>query len=77
VIDLFEPGLATTARGFARSGDPQAFEGLLNSVAVRPGQPGVDFQGPALFALTINLTPADQQVQDVNVALDAVGFDRN
>lgn len=77
VIDLFEPGLAATVRGFARSGDPQAFEGLLNSVAVRPGQPGVDFQGPALFALTINLAAADQRVQDVSVALDAVGFDRN
>ncbi|MEZ6184606.1 MAG: hypothetical protein R3F62_06285 [Planctomycetota bacterium] len=76
VIDLVQPGLAATVTGFARSGDPQAYEGQLNGIALRPGEPGLDFQGPSLFTLTINLAAQDRTVTDVNVVLDAVSFDR-
>ena len=65
-----------TVTGFARSGDPQAYEGQLNGIALRPGEPGLDFQGPSLFTLTINLAAQDRTVTDVNVVLDAVSFDR-
>ncbi|MCA8926253.1 MAG: hypothetical protein KDD82_30885 [Planctomycetes bacterium] len=77
VIDLVQPGLAATVDGFARTGDPQAYEGLLNGIAVRPGVPGVDFSGPSLYALTINLAPADRRVTDVNVVLDTIEFDKH
>lgn len=77
VVDLASPGLATVVRGFARTGDPSAYEGLASLVAVRPGVPGVDFQGPSVLVATINLAPADQTIQDVKVALDAVTVDRH
>jgi hypothetical protein len=76
-IDLRAPGIGAVVRGFARTGDPAAYEGMASLLAVRPGTPGVDFQGPSLLVGTINLAPADQTRPDVRVALDAVQLDRH
>lgn len=77
VVDLAAPGVATIVRGFARTGDPANFEGLSSLVAVRPGVPGVDFQGPSLLVGTINISPTDQTIADVSIAIDAVELDRH
>lgn len=77
VIDLAQPALGARVVGFERSGDPASFQGLANKLAVRPGVPGVDFQGPSVFVMTINLAPGDQVVNNVSVVLDAVTVDRN
>lgn len=77
VLDLTRPELGATVSGFARSGLPSNFEGLASLVAVRPGEPGVDFQGPSVYVLTINLAAADRAIANVSVALDAVTVDRH
>jgi hypothetical protein len=66
-----------TVTGFQRSGDPSKYEGNADFVVVRPGNPGVDFKGPAVFVGTIGLVAADQTVPNVTIALDAVAFDKN
>lgn len=79
IVDISgaQPGLAGTATGFARTGDPAKFEGTASLIGVRPGVPGVDFQGPAAFVATINLASQDRKLKDVSVSLDAVEFDKN
>lgn len=77
VLDLEEPGLATRLDGFARTGDPASFEGLASLVAVRPGVPGIDYQGPSIFVGTINLAVPDRTITNVEVVLDAVSVDRH
>lgn len=77
VIDLERQALAATVAGFARTGNPTNFEGLASLVAVRPGVPGLDFQGPSIFVGTINLAAADRTIPDVEVVLDAVTVDRH
>lgn len=80
VIDLTSsprPGLAARATGFARSGNVANYEGLASKVLVRPGVPGVDFQGPSLYVATINLAAADQTIANVKVALDSVTLDKH
>lgn len=77
VVDLAAPGIATIVRGFTRTGSAANFEGLSSLVAVRPGTPGVDFQGPSLLVGTINLSPTDRTITDVPVVLDAVTLDRH
>lgn len=75
VLDLEQPGLARQLAGFARTGDTSNFQGLASKVAVRPGVPGVDYQGPSIFVATINLAAADRTLTDVEVVLDAVTVD--
>ncbi len=78
VVDLANPeGIAARVAGFARSGLPANFEGLANGVAVRPGVPGVDYQGASIHVLTMNLAAADQTIANVRVALDRVTVDRH
>ncbi len=77
VIDLANPGVGASVTGFARSGIPASYEGLANTLAVRPGVPGVDFQGPSIYVMTINLAAADQTVTNVSVALDTVTVDKH
>jgi hypothetical protein len=77
VIDLNEGTAATSVTGFERSGLAANYEGMANTLAVRPGTPGVDFQGPSIYVMTINLTVADRTLQDVTVALDAVTVDKH
>lgn len=77
VVDLGgTPGHAATVRGFVRTGDPSNFENLASKIVVRPGVPGVDFQGPSLFVATINLRVADRTITNVKGALDSVTVDR-
>ncbi len=71
------PVSAGVATGFARKGDPAKFEGTASLLGVRPGTPGVDFTGPALYVATINLATADRTVANVTVVLDTVGCDKN
>lgn len=77
VIDLTRPELGATVSGFTRSGLASNFEGLASLVAVRPGEPGVDFQGPSIYVMTINLAAADRTIATVSVALDTVTVDRH
>ena len=77
VIDLVEGKRAARVEGFARSGLPASFEGLANKIVVRPGEPGVDYQGASILTMTINLAQADRTLQDVTVALDTVTVDRH
>jgi hypothetical protein len=77
VIDLANPGIAASVTGFARSGLPSSYEGLANTIGVRAGVPGVDFQGPSIYVMTINLAAADQTVTNVSVALDTVTVDKH
>ena len=77
VIDLTAPGLGAAVSGFQRTADTTNYEGLANSVAVRPGVPGTDFSGPSLYVMTINLNAADQTQTGVRVVLDTVTVDRH
>jgi hypothetical protein len=77
VVDLASPGYAARVVGFARTGDVSNYEGLASKVAVRPGVPGVDFQGPSILVATVNLAAADQTVTNVKSVLDAVTVDRD
>jgi hypothetical protein len=70
--------LVDTVTGFQRSGTPASFVGNADFVAVRPGTPGLSFQGPAVYVGTINLAAADRTAgPNVSVALDTVSFDHN
>ncbi|RMG06690.1 MAG: hypothetical protein D6731_25180 [Planctomycetota bacterium] len=77
VIDLLSEGIAAEVRGFARTGTPANFEGLLNSIEVRPGVPGRDYAGASILGVTINLAAADRTLANVSVALDRVSVDRH
>lgn len=77
VVDLHQKGVAARVQGFARTGQPSSFQGLANRLAVRPGVPGRDFQGPSIYVMTINLVAADRTIQNVTVALDAVTVDKH
>jgi hypothetical protein len=76
VIDLIDQSDAGPVTGFVRSANPANFEGLLDKIAVRPGVPGVSYQGPSIFGMTINLNAADRTLTNVSVALDTVEVDR-
>ncbi|MGE0712381.1 MAG: hypothetical protein AB7N76_33030 [Planctomycetota bacterium] len=77
VVDLVEGKTAARVAGFERSGSAASYEGLANKIAVRQGVPGVDYSGPSIFAMTINLAAADRKLQDVSVALDTVSVDKH
>lgn len=79
IVDLTgrAPVVAGRTTAFARAGNPAKFEDSASLLAVRPGIPGVDFQGPAAYVVTINLAKADRKLADVSVAMDSVTFDRN
>jgi len=77
VVDLKARSVAGTLSGFQRGGDPTKFQCNASALAVRPGVPGVDFQGPPCFVATIGLDAADQTVPSVTSALDGVSFDKN
>lgn len=77
VVDLHQKAVAARVTGFARTGSTSAYQGLANKLAVRPGVPGRDFQGPSVLVMTIGLAAADRTIQNVTVALDAVTVDRH
>jgi hypothetical protein len=79
IVDLTgaTPAFAGRTTAFARSGNPARFEDSASLLGVRPGIPGIDFQGPPAYVVTINLTTADRTVPDVTISLDAVSFDQN
>lgn len=76
VVDLLAPELDAQLDGFhtVRGGSLASYENQAYKVAVRPGIPGVHFQGPSVFVGLINLTPNGASSRDV--ALDAVTVDR-
>lgn len=76
VVDLANPSIAAKVVGFRRS-DTTGFSNSANRLAVRPGVPGTEFQGPSLFLMTGFLASADQTVSGVTMALDAVSVSRH
>lgn len=76
-LDLTQPELVFESRTFARGGTPANFENQANLLARRPGVPGVDFSGPALWLLTINLRASERADANVSFVLDGVEFDKN
>ena len=77
VVDLIEGRIAASVLGFQRSGLPSNFEGQANGLALRAGQPGVDFTGPSLFVSTINLKAADRVLANVSVVIDSLSFNKH
>jgi len=69
-IDLLEPSNPTRVDGFARDGDPAAFEGLLSGIALRPG----DDPERSVFAITTDLARPDRMLPGVRLVLDRVSF---
>ncbi|MGE0712266.1 MAG: YncE family protein [Planctomycetota bacterium] len=64
-------GAPRRVAGFARSGDPAAYQGLLRGFAVRPGA-----EEESVFALTSDLAPADRRLPGVELTLDRVAIRR-
>jgi len=70
VIDLADPDAPVRVDGFARSGDPGAYEGLVGRVVVRPG--AGDAGGDSLLTVTTRLVPQDRLLPGVHAVMDRV-----
>jgi len=55
------------------TGNPFANQPL--TLVVRPGRPGVDYQGPGLYVASILLDAADQPATDIRTTIDTVTLD--
>lgn len=76
VVDLANPGIAAKAVGFRRT-DTSGFSNSASKLAVRPGVPGTEFNGPSVFLVTLFLASADQTQTGVSMALDSVAVNRH
>ncbi len=77
VVEI-ESGLPVTVQGrldLARNGTPENFENNPQNLVVRPGTPGVDYDGPDIYVSLLNFL--DPLVPDNRTALEGITTDKH